>query len=137
MPSQRYGTAHQRARAALLRQIEWGVTCCCRCTHPLMPGDRVDLDHADDGRGYLGFSHHSACAICGRKCNQAAGGEKGALAAGKQLRDRRCCVCGMPFVASMAEQVTCGQRPCVTELRSRRRARQPDGEPPPPTGRVW
>lgn len=106
-----------------------------------MPGDRIDLDHTDDGSGYLGFAHSSACLVCSRKCNQAAGGELGALRQGKQLRGRRCVICGMPFNAgtgsSGARQATCGQRPCVTQLRRIRKAREPDPAPPPPTGRVW
>jgi hypothetical protein len=142
MPSGRYGRDHQRARQALLAQIQWGVTPCCRCGHPLMPGDRVDLDHADDGSGdYLGFSHHSACFICRQKCNQRAGGQLGALRQGKQLAERRCVVCGMPFTAgggtTGAAQASCGQQACITELRRRRRGRQDDGTPPPSSGRVW
>jgi hypothetical protein len=141
MARRRYGRAHQRARAALLPLIEWGATLCSRCLHPLLLGDEVDLDHDDSGQGYRGFSHHSPCRICGARCNQKAGGELGALRQGKQLRGRRCVVCGMPYEAGSgsagAAQATCGRRSCITELRRRRKAREPDGEPPPPTGRVW
>jgi hypothetical protein len=140
--SGKYGTPHKRAREALLPLVVWGETPCSICTHPLYPGDEVDLDHDDDGVSYRGFAHHSPCRICGRRCNQAAGGELAAVRAGKQLRrGRRCVVCGLPYTAGSgsagAAQVTCGGQPCITELRSRRKAREPDGEPPAPTGRVW
>ena len=38
-----------------------GEAVCARCGFPIGPGDRWDLDHADDGSGeYLGPSH-AAC----------------------------------------------------------------------------
>ena len=140
--NQRYGRAHQRAREALLPLVEWGRTPCSICLHPLQVGDEVDLDHDDDGVRYRGFAHHSPCRVCFRRCNQSAGGEQSALRSGKTLRrGRRCVVCGMPYVAGEgsagARQVTCGRRSCITEVRRRRRAREPDGEPPAATGRVW
>jgi hypothetical protein len=107
----------------------------------MLPGDRLELDHRDDGPGYLGLSHASPCRTCGKKCNQSAGGRLAAKLAGKESRDRRCVICGMAFHASQGNDgslsVTCSTRSCITELRRRRKAREPDGEPPPPTGRAW
>jgi hypothetical protein len=42
---------------------------CCRCGRPILPGEAVDLDHNDDGVGYLGWSHSH--------CNRSAGAVKG------------------------------------------------------------
>jgi len=42
---------------------------CTRCGEPIMPGDRVDLDHNDKGTDYLGFAH--------MRCNRRAGAIKG------------------------------------------------------------
>ncbi len=133
--------AHKRARDALYPTIEWGTTPCYRCQHPLMPGDLVELDHAEDG-SYGGFSHgRSPCRVCGKRCNPAAGGRQAALAQGKRLRERQCAVCGMPFKASRgtdgAQAATCGRTECVTALRRTRKAREPDPAPPPPSGRQW
>jgi len=103
--------------------------------------DILNLDHNDDGVGYKGFSHSSPCRTCGRRCNQSAGGVKGALQQGKRLRNRACIICGKPFTASRgtdgSEAATCGQRACVTELRRIRRENRSDPEPPPPSGRVY
>ncbi len=77
---------HKKAREQALAVYRPG-TLCVRCGHPTWyPRDQIDLDHRDDGRGYLGWSHHSPCRTCGARCNQAAGGRKGALLAGKTLR---------------------------------------------------
>jgi hypothetical protein len=133
-------SAHQRAREALLPTVAWGETLCYRCKHPLELGDRIELDHADDG-SYGGFSHGSPCRVCGQRCNAAAGGTRAALLAGKRLRSRACVICGKQFTASHgsdgAAAATCGQRECLAELRRRRKAGEPDGEPPPQTGRVY
>lgn len=63
----RYGPDHRALRRALLRTA-WG-TPCARCRQPMLPGQPLDLDHRDDGAGYLGLSH--------RACNCAAGARKG------------------------------------------------------------
>jgi hypothetical protein len=142
MPRPRYGSAHRRAREAIIPLVQWGVTPCCRCGHPLEHGDKVDLDHRDDGSpGYLGLSHNSPCRVCNQRCNQVAGGLKAAEMAGYKPRNRRCVICGNPYLASRgtdgANTVTCGKRECVTEIRRIRKARQPDPEPPPVTGRTY
>lgn len=141
MARPKYGRPHQRATKAAMRTVQWGTTPCCRCDHPLEFGDRVELDHNDDGIGYKGLSHSSPCRVCGERCNQKAGGEKAALQAGKQLKNRRCVICGTPFTATSgsvgALQATCGVQECKTALRRIRKARQPDPEPPPVTGREW
>src|SRR5262245_60679877 len=49
---------------------------CVRCGRPLRRGDAVDLDHRDDGRGYLGLAH--------AHCNRSAGATRG-----NQLRSPR------------------------------------------------
>lgn len=131
----------QRVREALLPSVQWGFTPCYRCGHALEDGDLVELDHADDGT-FGGFSHgRSPCRVCGQKCNAAHGGMKAAVNAGRRLRSRRCVICGKPFEASAGSDgsvaATCGNRECMTVLRARRKAGEPDGKPPPASGRVW
>lgn len=63
----RYGAHHRAVRRAML-PAAWG-TPCARCGLPMVYGEALDLDHRDDGRGYLGMSH--------RSCNSAAGARKG------------------------------------------------------------
>lgn len=71
----RYGNEHRRARDAMLPYAVGQP--CTRCGVPIMPGDRVDLDHADNiesvsefyGSVYSGFAHAS--------CNRRAGAIKG------------------------------------------------------------
>lgn len=137
----REAAAHKRAREAMLRTVIPGQTPCYRCTHPLEPGDLIELDHADDG-SYGGFSHgRSPCRVCGKRCNPSAGGTKGALLQGKKPRLRRCGVCGKAFTASRssdgASAVTCGAQPCIAALRASRRAHEPDPQAPPASGRPW
>lgn len=132
--------AHRRARRAGLALLADGAPC-VRCGHEMWPAaDILNLDHADDG-SYLGFSHSSPCRTCGERCNQKAGGIKGAIAGGKQLRTRPCVICGKAFTASRsadgAKAVTCGSRACLREIRSSRKARRPDPAPPPSSGRAW
>lgn len=132
--------AHKRARAAGLAVLQPG-SLCVRCLHEMWPAaDILNLDHADDGT-YLGFSHSSPCRTCKKRCNQSAGGIKGALANGKRLRERACVICGMPFKASSSSDgavaATCGRQECKTQLRRIRREREPDPAPPPASGRAW
>ena len=137
----KYTGYHRRARAAGLALLEPGSPC-VRCSHEMWPAaDILNLDHSDDGTGYLGFSHSSPCRTCGKRCNQSAGGIKGALLAGKRPRERACVICGRAFVASRgtdgSNAATCGQRSCLTRLRAIRKACQPDPEPPAQSGRPW
>lgn len=61
----RYGNAHQKLRAATVG-LAVGKPC-VRCRELIREGDAVDLDHADDGSGYLpGLYSH-------RHCNRSAG----------------------------------------------------------------
>jgi hypothetical protein len=63
----RYGGSHQAVRRALLPYAVGAE--CARCGRPILSGEPVDLDHADDGAGYRGFAH--------QKCNRQAGGRLG------------------------------------------------------------
>lgn len=65
--SRRYGNEHVRARKAMLPNAPGSP--CTRCGITIQPGDKVDLDHTDDGSGYLGFAHS--------RCNRQAGARKG------------------------------------------------------------
>lgn len=59
----RYGHSHQEIRRQLERQVASGIVTCARCGDPIIPGEPWDLDHDDNGGGYLGPSH--------RACNRA------------------------------------------------------------------
>lgn len=59
-----YGAAHQALREQWRSTVDAGFAVCRRCGHPIRPGESWDLDHADDGSGYLGPSH--------ARCNRAA-----------------------------------------------------------------
>jgi hypothetical protein len=65
--SSRYGREHQHKRATE-REAAYG-TACARCGRPMLKPQEIHLDHAADGRSYLGFSH--------KACNLSAGGKKG------------------------------------------------------------
>lgn len=64
--NRRYGSAHKRLRQLTLADA-FGKPC-ARCGDPMLVGEVLELDHADSGRGYLGFSH--------RSCNRSAGALK-------------------------------------------------------------
>lgn len=134
----RYGNEHRRAKAAWEARWQPGDLC-PRCHHRTEIGDLLDLDHDDDGHGYLGLSHASPCRTCGKRCNQSAGGQKAAIRAGKRLRQRICTECGKPYQAtsgsSGARQETCSLK--CAGLRRSRLARGDDPAPPPVSGRVW
>ena len=135
MPSGRYGRRHQRIRAALAREVS-RLAPCPRCGHPLGPGD-IALDHADDGLSYIGFSHASPCPVCGKRCNQVAGGIASALRAGRKLRQRTCVVDGKPYTAKDSKQLTCGSRECESALRAATKARVSLPPPQPSNARPW
>ena len=64
-----YGTAHQRLRKALARQIAAGGVLCARCGKPIEPGTPFDLGHVDGDRSrYQGAEH--------RACNRATSGRR-------------------------------------------------------------
>jgi hypothetical protein len=63
----RYGSAHRSYRAATIASAIGKP--CARCRRTILPGEAVDLDHADDRPGYLGYSH--------RRCNSSAGASRG------------------------------------------------------------
>ena len=64
--SGRYNSTHKALRRILRAQYLGRP--CARCGKVLEEADHPELDHADDGRGYVGFS-------C-RRCNRAAGAAK-------------------------------------------------------------
>src|SRR5215208_2237188 len=66
--SERYGGHHRRVRSEWARKVERGVVQCSHCGELILPGQRWDLDHADDGdpRSYLGPAH--------ARCNRAVAG---------------------------------------------------------------
>ena len=49
-----YGGQHQATRKAWLPYAAGSA--CARCGRPILPGQPVDLDHADDRVTYLGWS---------------------------------------------------------------------------------
>lgn len=67
-PSDRYGMAHKTMRKRLAPVVALGKTQCARCGELIEPGEKWELDHRDDGRGWLGPSHS--------KCNRRAGWER-------------------------------------------------------------
>jgi hypothetical protein len=70
----RYGAAHRR----LVRATKAGAfgTPCARCGKLMLPGQAIDLDHTDDGTGYIGWSHarcnRRAAAVRGNRARAAA-----------------------------------------------------------------
>jgi hypothetical protein len=64
----RYGYLHRLIRAALLPQA-FGRPC-LHCGRPMLPGQRLDLDHTADRSGYRGMTHAS--------CNRREGARRGA-----------------------------------------------------------
>jgi hypothetical protein len=67
-PSQKYGAAHRALRARLAPVVATGSVRCARCDQLIAADDDWQLDHKDDGRGWLGASH--------TRCNARAGWEK-------------------------------------------------------------
>jgi hypothetical protein len=65
-----YGTQHQAVRRELLPTAVGSR--CTRCGAVIRTGEAIDLDHADDRRGYLGWAH--------RSCNRRAAGRRGGAA---------------------------------------------------------
>jgi Pyruvate/2-oxoacid:ferredoxin oxidoreductase delta subunit len=72
----KYGQAHKNARREMLAAFRPGSPC-VRCGHPMWyPREKIHLDHSDDGKQYLGFSHGDPCSVCGERCNEASAGRK-------------------------------------------------------------
>jgi hypothetical protein len=63
----RYGPDHRALRAGTVAQAIGKA--CARCGLPMLDGQPVQLDHADNGQGYIGYSH--------RSCNARAGAVRG------------------------------------------------------------
>jgi hypothetical protein len=66
MAHSRYRYDHKKLRRRYQRDIDLGYGVCCRCSQPIYAGMEWHLDHAPDGRGYLGPAH--------KRCNLRAGG---------------------------------------------------------------
>jgi hypothetical protein len=66
-----YGEQHRR-RVKAEREQQWGRPC-ARCGREMIRGQRLFLDHTNDRRGYLGWSH--------AKCDIAASNRRRAAAA--------------------------------------------------------
>jgi hypothetical protein len=64
----RYPRSHTLTQRALAPAARAGLLTCPRCGRRILPGEAFDLDHRDDGKGYLGMSHAS--------CNRSAGGKR-------------------------------------------------------------
>jgi hypothetical protein len=64
----KYGARHQALRARLAPKVAAGVVDCARCGERIDAWESWDLDHRDDGHGYLGASH----ATCNRATNKRA-----------------------------------------------------------------
>jgi hypothetical protein len=63
----RYGSRHQRGRAALVPIVAGGDVPCSRCGERILPGEKWDLDHEDGSNHlYRGASHAS----CNRATNK-------------------------------------------------------------------
>jgi hypothetical protein len=75
----RYGAEHRATRAATVDQAVGQR--CARCQTTILEGQPVDLDHADNGHGYLGYSH--------RRCNARAGAIAGNKARAQAYRAMR------------------------------------------------
>lgn len=76
-----YGAPHQRLRRAVAADVKAGRATCSRCGRAIVPGTRWHLDHSDDRATYLGPAH--------KRCNEEAGGRKGAFVKAARSRARR------------------------------------------------
>ena len=59
----RYDKGHRLTRAVTVAQAIGKP--CVRCGELMLEGQALHLDHADDGNGYLGYSHASCNARAG------------------------------------------------------------------------
>jgi hypothetical protein len=60
--------AHKAMRRRLAPLVASGTVRCARCNELISAGEKWQLDHRDDGRGWLGPAH--------QRCNARAGWEK-------------------------------------------------------------
>jgi hypothetical protein len=64
-PSQKYGASHRAMRKRLEPVVARGEVACARCGQPIGQGEEWQLDHRDDGRGWLGPSYRGCNARTG------------------------------------------------------------------------
>lgn len=62
-----YGYQHEKLRRALLGEAYGQL--CHFCNEPMLPGQKLHLDHTPDRAAYRGFAH--------AECNQRDGGRRG------------------------------------------------------------
>jgi hypothetical protein len=107
----RYGPDHRAFRAGTVDQAVGKP--CARCQLPMLEGQPVQLDHADNGQGYIGYSH--------RSCNARAGAVRGNRARAAAYRAAK----GLPpperrrDIASLRATVdehSCGPEGCHAEM---------------------
>lgn len=106
----RYGAAHQRARLDYLSHYRPGITPCARCGEPMDEDPALlDLDHSDDGPGYLGLSH--------RTCNRTYG--RRIVPRGRNQRAPRVCErCFTTYQPSHCDQRWCSRACAVAAKRA-------------------
>jgi hypothetical protein len=71
--------AHKAMRRRLDPVVQSGTVPCARCGELIEPGSPWQLDHRDDGRGWLGPSHQRCNARAGWEKMVAANGHSGSL----------------------------------------------------------
>lgn len=106
-----YGPEHRAARALFLSRWTPGDPC-ARCFEPMLEGEPLDLDHADDRGAYLGLAH----AECNRGHIPVGGRRPPASRRGRHP----CPICGASFLPSRGGR-TCS-RACGAEMRRRNAA---------------
>jgi hypothetical protein len=117
--SEKYGVVHKTMRRRLTPVVATGTVPCARCGDLIGATERWELDHRDDGQGYLGPSHFRCNRLAGWETMMAANGN-GRYAGDPALRwSRRWCdEPGLGTIVFLgtgwprcALAVVCGRRP--------------------------
>jgi hypothetical protein len=87
----KYGAAHKRLRARLLKGYVPGRVKCWRCGKPITDTDtsKVHLGHSDDGRRFMGLEHEACNVAAPNKVKKALAVEQ-AKREDPAWRARRC-----------------------------------------------